>query len=297
MGTRSVSRAIAALLLCAGATPLLAQRPIDQSDWGFQNLRPFGQPVVPIFEGWYQNTDRTYDLCFGYFNLNTEETIDLPLGPDNFIEPSRFDGGQPTHFEHVSGEQYPQYQIRRPHCVFTVTVPEDFGNERVVWTLRVRDRTYSVPGHLSSGDYVLDEPDVRATGRTAPVLRFEPDGPEGRGRHGPGPWGGFTGNPMTVGAGEPLAVTVSATAPPHGDRETWWMGWSEYQGPPGGVVTFDPKYIEVYAPNDRGTTTVTFSEVGRYVLLVQGIDWPTGSIEGFWYHCCWTNGYVEVVVE
>ena len=52
------------------------------------------------------------------------------------------------------------------------------------------------------------------------------------------------------------------------------MGWSEYQGPPGGVVTFDPKYIEVYAPNDRGTTTVTFSEVGRYVLLVQGIDWP-----------------------
>ena len=143
----------------------------------------------------------TYDLCFGYFNLNTEETIDLPLGPDNFIEPSRFDGGQPTHFEHVSGEQYPQYQIRRPHCVFTVTVPEDFGNERVVWTLRVRDRTYSVPGHLSSGDYVLDEPDVRATGRTAPVLRFEPDGPEGRGRHGPGPWGGFTGNPMTVGRG------------------------------------------------------------------------------------------------
>ena len=283
-------------LFAASWTPLTAQVPIGGTEWGVANLRPSGQPVIPIFEGWYKNTDRTYDLCFGYFNLNTEEAVHLPLGPDNFIEPSRFDGGQPTHFEPVPGENYPEYQLRRPHCVFTVTVPEEFGSERVVWTLRVRGRTYSVPGHLTAAPYVLEEPDVATTRRTAPVLRFEPDGPEGRGRNGPGPWGGVTAGPRTVAAGDPLTLTLSVGPPPHGDRDTWWLGWSKYQGPPDGDVTFGPKHIEVYPPEDTGTTTVTFSKPGRYVLLVQAIDWPTGGSTGFWYHCCWTNGFVEVDV-
>ncbi len=286
----------AGLVLLIGSVSAAAQHPVDGTEWGLANLRPTGQPVIPIFEGWYQNSDLTYDLCFGYFNLNTEEAIDLPLGPDNFIEPSHLDGGQPTHFEPVPGENYPEYQLRRPHCVFTVTVPEDFGSERVVWSLRVGGQTYSVPGHLTASAYVLDEPDTPATGRTAPLIRFEPDGPEGRGRHGPGPWGGLTAERHTVSVGDPLTLTASVRAPPHGDRDVWWMGWWTYQAPPGGRVTFSPKHVEVYPPEDTGTTTATFDRPGRYVLLVQAIDWPTGTIEGFWYHCCWTNGYVEVEV-
>jgi hypothetical protein len=289
---------LVAAVLGVTRAPIAAQVPIGGTEWGVANLRPFGQPVLPIFEGWYQNDDRTYDLCFGYFNLNIEEEVDLPLGPDNFISPSRFDGGQPTHFDPVPGENYPQYQLRRPHCVFTVTVPEDFGSERVVWTLRVRGKTYSVPGHVTSPPYVLEEPDVPTVNRTAPVLRFEPDGPAGRGRNGPGPWGGVTAEPRTVAVGDPLAVTASVRPPSHGDRDIWWLGWMKYQGPSDGEVAFAPKHVEVYPPEDTGTTTVTFSEPGRYVLLVQAIDWPTSKDgdAGFWFACCWTNGFVEVVV-
>ena len=36
-----------------------------------------------------------------------------------------------------------------------------------------------------------------------------------------------------------------------------------------------------------GTTSVTFSEPGDYVLLVQSIETLRNSFE---YHCCWTNG-------
>ena len=55
-------------------------------------LRPDGGPVIPIFDGWFENPDGTYDLCFGYFNVNTEEILELPIGEDNFIEPIEFDG-------------------------------------------------------------------------------------------------------------------------------------------------------------------------------------------------------------
>ena len=47
-----------------------------------QVLRPRGQPVIPLYEGYYPNPDGTYEICFGYFNLNTEEDVDIPLGPN-----------------------------------------------------------------------------------------------------------------------------------------------------------------------------------------------------------------------
>ena len=64
-------------------------------------LRPRAQGIVPIFDGWYRNEDGSSDLCFGYYSLNTEEAVDIPLGPANAIEPAEFDGGQPTHFDPV----------------------------------------------------------------------------------------------------------------------------------------------------------------------------------------------------
>jgi hypothetical protein len=88
-----------ALLLASLGSPLMAQHPVENVDWTVTPLRTREQPVLPIFEGWYENQDGTRDLCFGYFNLNTEQSLDIALGPDNFIEPKRFDGGQPTYFE------------------------------------------------------------------------------------------------------------------------------------------------------------------------------------------------------
>ena len=56
----------------------LENRPFDELV-----LRPRAQGIVPIFDGWYRNEDGSSDLCFGYYSLNTEEAVDIPLGPAN----------------------------------------------------------------------------------------------------------------------------------------------------------------------------------------------------------------------
>ena len=76
-----------------------------ETQFNLQVLRASGGPVIPIFEGWYQNPDGTYELSFGYYNVNTEEVLEVPLGPDNFIEPQELDGGQPTRFETTCNKQ------------------------------------------------------------------------------------------------------------------------------------------------------------------------------------------------
>ena len=248
--------------------------PIGERSFNEQVLRPSGQPVVPLYEGWFENPDGTYGICFGYFNLNTEEAVDIPLGPDNFIEPSEFDGMQPTHFDPV-----PEANYRRRFCVFSVTVPDDFGQKEVVWTLRTRGEALSTPGKLIQ-PYVLDEPSAGGRGVVAPVLRFGPDGPEFRGRTG------FTTGSRTVAVGDPLTLTVWVDHP----APRSWVGWTEHQGP--GDVDFRQAEIQVSRADGVATTTARFSEPGEYLLRVQAI-YSTASFE---YHCCWTNGYVPVTV-
>jgi len=104
-----------------------------------------GDRVAPIYEGFLQNADGTHDLVFGYFNLNTDEVVDLPIGPNNQIEPGGPDQGQPTRF-------FP----RRSRFVFRVRVPSDFGNKEVVWTLTRNGKTEKAYATLKP-DYVIDE--------------------------------------------------------------------------------------------------------------------------------------------
>ncbi len=61
---------------------------------------PENTRVAPFFDGWYANPDGTISLSFGYSNLN-KETVEIPLGPNNFITPKEFDGRQPTSFPKV----------------------------------------------------------------------------------------------------------------------------------------------------------------------------------------------------
>ena len=103
-----------------------------------------GQSVSPAYEGWWQNEDGTYSLFFGYMNSNWEEELDVPVGPDNNIEPGGPDRGQPTHF-------YP----RRNMFLFTVEVPPDFGDDELVWTLTTNGRTERAYASLRT-DYLLD---------------------------------------------------------------------------------------------------------------------------------------------
>ena len=301
-----VARAVVAGLFAANAAALGAQHPTDDIEWNIENLRPRGQAVIPIYDGWYPKPDGTFDLCFGYYNLNLEEVLDIPVGPDNFIEPARFNGKQPTHFMVVPP---PPNLYRRYFCVFTVNVPANFGKNRVVWTLKLRGRSYSVPGHMASKNYQLPEITAAASGRAsvAPVVKFEPTGPEGRGKSGV--WAN-----RTASVGKPLDLQISVPPPPKGTeldavsmddpddspaagdkgpKRIWWVFWAQHQGP--GSVAFEPQASDVLPGDDKVSTKATFSEPGEYVLRVQAIDDPTenGSYE---YHCCWTNGYVKVTV-
>ena len=125
--------AVAALILLLGAWAL-----------GAQGIPYSGHDVAPVYEGWQDNPDGSFDMLFGYFNRNQEQELDVPVGADNRIEPGGPDLGQPTHF-------YPQ----RNRFVFRVRVPPDFGNRELVWTLTSNGRTNTAHGILHP-DYYTD---------------------------------------------------------------------------------------------------------------------------------------------
>ncbi len=92
-----------------------------------------GQGVAPTYEGYDVNADGSVNMWFGYMNRNYEEELDIPVGPDNSFEPG-VDRGQPAHF-----------MVRRHKDVFRVVVPKDFGDQKLVWTLRA----HGPPSHDS----------------------------------------------------------------------------------------------------------------------------------------------------
>ncbi len=295
--------AVVAAAFGAGSwQPLAAQVPMDprgqgaynqeNADWSPMMLRDSGRPIVPVFEGWWQNEDGTYTLVFGYASFNKAQAYDIPLGPDNFIEPSEFDGVQPTHFNAI----HPV--IRRPWGAFTITVPEDFGDQRVVWTLRHEGVEYSTPGHVTAPAYIITDKihDARyraaldgatqgdVIGAYAPEVRFDSSGSGGTGLMG------VRTGPLSARVGEALPVTASVDI---GTRPEAWFWWVHYSGP--GEVSFSPGEGQIPLMDGKGefSTDIRFSEPGRYVLLLQAIENLRNTFE---YHCCWTNGYVEVNV-
>ena len=101
-----------------------------------------GEAVYPAFEGFGPLKDGTNALLLGYFNRN-KEAVDVPIGPDNRIEPGGPDFGQPTHF--LSGRQW---------GMFAITVPKDFGTKKLTWTLTANGHTSAV--HVLDQSAVLD---------------------------------------------------------------------------------------------------------------------------------------------
>ncbi len=240
-----------------------------------------GQSVTPAFEGWYRNADGTFSLSFGYFNRNFEETVDIPVGPGNRMEPASLDGRQPTRFH-----------PRRHWGVFAVVVPEDFGDQSVVWTIDFRGERYAIPGTLHR-DWEIDALAGEAgSGNTPPVLAFAEGGPEGAGPQGI--WSG----PVEATVGVPVPVTVWARDDGRGRpgrpvRSDVALTWFKHQGP--GAVTFGEESGD--APNAGGamTTTATFAEPGDYVLRVRAND-ASGVASAGHAQCCWTNGFLRVRV-
>ncbi len=304
---------VAGIFVLGSISSLEAQQwaekiPGNAGEWNVQALRPAGQPVIPIFDGWILEEDGTANLCLGYINLNFDEALEIPLGPNNYIEPARYNGMQPTYFNPVpmnAGNK------QRHYCLFTVNVPVG-DTESVVWHLGRDYQDYSVPANARSEYYRVDDlffPTDRANrgGSMAPIVRFiEPEGPEGIGK---GTRGGKRVGPVTASVGEPLTLTLAVNQPSpeeypevapytigpsrgEGEPKTFTVFWQKYSGPSDilGIVTFSENEFEVGPGEGIGTTTAMFQEPGEYVLLVQVIN------GGFDNQCCWTNGYVEVTV-
>ena len=103
-----------------------------------------GRHVEPAFEGWRPNDDGSFNLMFGYMNENWEEEPDMAVGEMNFFSPGDADRGQPTHF-----------LPRRNRFTFEVTVPSDWGDRELVWTLNVNGVERKAYATLKA-DYLVD---------------------------------------------------------------------------------------------------------------------------------------------
>ena len=103
-----------------------------------------GQHVEPAFEGWRPNPDGTFSFMFGYMNENWEEVPTVPVGEDNFFSPGDSDRGQPTRF-----------LPRRNRFNFEVTVPADWGDRELVWTITVNGVERKAYATLRQ-DYLVD---------------------------------------------------------------------------------------------------------------------------------------------
>jgi hypothetical protein len=287
---------LAFVMLVGAQVAAQRQRPLSP-------LPSDGLRVAPFFDGWYQNPDGTISLSFGYSNLNRNELVEIPLGPDNFIQPKEYDGRQPTSFPPVvptatgDGSGAPNTGRReRERGVFTVTVPAGFRGD-VVWTLRYQGQTYAVPGRARVGAYQLRWP--MAMGSVPPLLRFTPTGPDGRGPVG------VQAEPQRVAVGAPLALTVLVNDDSEREpdpvavkargkpRPALTIGWFKHSGP--GAVVFTPPTTPVTELKGMATTSAVFQQPGEYVVRVRAdnfgrLDTSPGN------QCCWTNGYVRVTV-
>lgn len=279
---------------------------IGSSALGAQSQRPLaplppeGLRVAPFFDGWYANPDGTITLSFGFSNLNQQDTIEIPRGPDNFITPTEYDGRQPTSFPPAAPDPTATAaQARRrerERGAFTVTVPAGFQGD-VVWTLRIRGQAFSVPGRARTGAYGLRWP--MALGSVPPLLRFMPDGPAGRGPSG------IEADTVQARVGVPLDVTIWVAddsvrekdpvpvAIKGGPKPPLNVTWYKHAGP--GPVVFTPPRTSIAELQGAARTSAVFAQPGEYVVRVRAdnfgrLDSTPGN------QCCWTNGYVTVMV-
>lgn len=277
---RATPLASLVMLCSAAAWPLGAQLPLTP-------ITASGKSVTPVFEGWYRNPDSTFSISFGYFNRNSEEVLEIPIGPNNYLEPGPQNQGQPTRFE-----------PRRHWGVFAVKVPADFADKKLVWTLKVRGETFAIPASLHPNWQIDALEGEVGSGNTPPVLRFEPNGNDGSGPLG------VTAGPLAVAVGAPLEITVwvkddgksSGTVGSDGRAGApVTLTWFKHQGPAGGNVTFSQATARVAPAEGKMTTTVTFGAPGRYILRVRAND-ASGVANAGHAQCCWTNGFVKVTV-
>jgi hypothetical protein len=267
-----------------------------------------GQPVWPAFEGWEKNDDGSLSFLFGYMNDNWQQEFDLPVGPDNAIEPGGPDRGQPTHF-----------QPRRNRFVFKVRVPRDWGDNEMIWTLTtqgVARKAYASPRTdlLIENIDIMSETGALGAGTSTPEIRA--DKPPAIAIEG--------SKTLTAKVGEPLTLTATVTddgvprrrgggppgrgipdaiilRPPSrvtvGKNLGLHLSWFVYRGT--GAVAFSPRQVKTWEDTRTGANspwaplwqapqvpaegkyvvTATFAEPGTYVLRARADDGALTSDE------------------
>jgi hypothetical protein len=296
-----------------------------------------GQQVFPAIEGWGPLKDGQNAIQIGYYNRNKDQVIDVPIGPNNRIEPGGPDMGQPTHFE--PGRHY---------GVFAIPVPKDFGNKKLTWTLVVNGQTTQVQLALVQ-PYWVDFYKNAAKGNTPPVIKFAESGPE------------FSGPPvgmaltLTGTVGQPLPLTLWAKDRPdtydpeedlpadqrtaardnaalaargrgRGDAPNFdltaasALGGGAQRGPGGGFGRGNQADMTVLWKVHRGAAPVKFADAairlmngGDFDKYVEAKTTATFSAPGEYVlraqvndksgdggggeQCCWTNAMVKVTVK
>ena len=282
-----VSRGLAAALVGAalvGGVMVAAQGPQSNS----LPLEPFkerGASITPSYEGWFANPDGSFSILLGYYNRNSREALDIPVGPNNKIEPGPIDQGQPTHFE--SGRQW---------GVLVVKVPKDFGKKAVTWTITANGETQAIPFTLANPYNVAPFKEIGMMNEP-PKIAFTQGGPK------------FAGPPMAIAATltgkakTPVPLNMWVEDPKGRGQEGGGRGRGpasianvslhHYRG--AGTVTFDKARLPVPTQGAQISATATFSDPGEYMLRVQANDESGEGGGGF--QCCWTNAYVKVTVQ
>jgi len=278
----------AATVLAAGGA-LLAQQLPDSPAKGF------GTSITPAYEGWYDNPDGSHTFLIGYYNRNVRMPLDIPIGPNNHVDPGGPDMGQPTHF--LPGRQT---------GIFSITVPKTFAkDQKLTWTIVANGEPMTVPFRLNV-DYNVSPFSGLEIGNTPPSIHlFDEKAPAAQGPVA------FVSTAIakTASVSSPLVIPIwveddakyssGTNAPLTSQRPPVTLSWALYRGPKpvklentkletikGGKVN------EPYAA--KMSTTATFTEPGEYYLEVQANDYsgPGGGGEV----CCWTTALVKVNV-
>jgi len=267
-----------------------------------------GQTVQPIFQGWSRNDDGSFDMHFGYLNRNYVEELHVPIGADNFIDMAGLDQRQrqPTYFHSRSNRD-----------IFTVTVPPDFGDREIVWSLTTQGKTLQAIGWLQSeweiDEYGGQEPDpevlanqppqisvstassveltaklsltARVTDDGLPEPAPEPTEEELRQREAAADRPSQARPPLLTPAEGALEIPVNV---PHLALNA--RGDKIVPQPPGdklsvsyivwqgpGNIVTEPLFAEV--ENGSATTSISFSQPGQYELQVRAYDGGKSSYE------------------
>lgn len=270
-----------AAALAAGMIALSAQQQPAATQLPLEPQRDSGESITPAYEGWYANQDGSFSMLVGYYNRNRQQTFDIPVGPNNKVEPGPADQGQPTHFE--TGRQW---------GVFTIKVPKDFGTKTVTWTVVSNGERQSIPLTLNKA-YPITPFKELGMGNEPPTLWFKDGGPK------------FSGPPTAIATSlagtvnQPVAINVWADdVKPGGEGavkslSVATLSLHKFRGP--GKVTFDPARLIVKKPGEMVSAKATFGTAGDYVVRVQAND-ESGE-GGLGFQCCWTNAYVQVAVR